>query len=60
MKTKMITAVGLATGTIIYQALRHGMEQIDWVRVAVVLVISCLLLWLVPTRLLERKKSSDS
>ena len=60
MKTKITMAVGVATGAAIYQAMRHSMEQIDWIRVAVVLVITFVLLLPVPSRFLERKKSSDS
>jgi hypothetical protein len=59
MKTKITMAVGVTAGTILYQAMRHGMEQIDWGRVAVVWVISFVLLLAVPSRWLGRTKSSN-
>ena len=60
MKTKITLAVGMAAGTAIYQAMRHGMGQIDWTKAAFVLVTAFVLLLPVPSRWLVRKKSSDS
>ncbi len=60
MKTKLGIALGVAVATAIYEVARHGVSQIDWLRIIVVPAITFVLLLLVPGRWLETKKPSDS
>ncbi len=59
MKAKIGMTVGLAIGTALYEAIRHGIAGIDWGKVVVVPLITFALLLLIPNRWLEKKKGAE-
>ncbi len=58
MKNKILVTIGIAVGGALYAAIRHGLGQIDWVRIAVMAVISFVILLMVPNRWIQGRKSS--
>jgi hypothetical protein len=56
MRLKPFFALGLGIGTAMYQAIRYGVEDIDWLRVAFVFVLGLVVTLLIPSRFLERTK----
>lgn len=60
MKVKLGIALGSAAGTMIYEALKHGFQHIEWSRVATVGIVTLLLILFVPARVFEKKKTPVS
>ena len=60
MKTKLGIALGSAVGILIYEALKHGVQHIEWTRVVTVPVLTFLLILLIPARVFEKKKTPTS
>ena len=60
MINKIGIALGSAIGTVIYEALKHGFQHIDWTRPAIVAVVAFLLILFIPSRFFEKKKTPAS
>jgi hypothetical protein len=60
MRIKLGIALSSAVGTMIYEALKHGFQHIDWTRVAMVTVLTFLLILFIPARVFEKKKTPVS
>jgi hypothetical protein len=59
MKTKIGLAIGLGMGTTIYEAIRHGIGEIDWTKVVFITLVSALVLLFIPTRVFEKRRAED-
>jgi hypothetical protein len=58
MMLKLAFALGLAIGTAIYQAIRYGVGDIDWTKVAFTFVFGLVVALLIPRRFLGRTQSA--
>lgn len=58
MKNRMQTALGLGVGMIIYELIKHGSLQIDWIRPLFVSAVSFLIFLLLPRRWFEKDDKS--
>jgi hypothetical protein len=54
MRLKVTFALGLGLGTALYQAIRYGVDNIDWPRVAFIFALGFVVALLLPRRFLER------
>lgn len=53
MRSRLLCAIGLGIGTATYQAIRYGVEDVDWTRVAFIFVVGLVVALLVPRRFVE-------
>ena len=53
MQLKLGFALGLALGTAMYQAIRYGVDGIDWPKVAFTFIFALIVALLIPRRFLE-------
>jgi hypothetical protein len=58
MRTRIQMALGLGFGIIVYELIKHGSLQIDWVRPVFVSAISFVLFLLLPRRWPEKDPKS--
>ena len=58
MKNRILTALGVGAGTIIYELIKHGPAETDWMRGGFVAAISLMIFLLLPRRWFEPEISA--
>ena len=56
MKAKLSFSLGMALGTLLYDLLAHGFDQIDWYKGGFVFIFSLILTSIFPKLFLKKEK----